>query len=114
MLSRFIFVRKGFQPAPVSHTRRNAGAKWWRFRADLLWPEGHANHAAADSEHRAFLQHRRVGSFAIKKCAIRRIEVLQTHIALPHLDDTVVAGNLRVVQRNIGSLAADYRARLAQ
>jgi hypothetical protein len=63
--------------------------------------------AAADAKLRAILEKGRPHTLVLEKGAVGGIEILQIHGMIANLEDAMVPGDLRVVQRQIGALAAD-------
>lgn len=69
--------------------------------------ETHANAALANAKLRAVPQHGRPNAFLVIKRAIGGIKILQIDKAVADFQQAVMAGNLRIIERNIGAFSTD-------
>jgi len=70
--------------------------------------------AAPRAEEVAIAQHGRTHPFFLEKRPVGRIEIFQVDHLVADLQDAMMARDLRIIQRDVGTLAAKHSPRVCQ
>lgn len=77
---------------------------------ELFGTEGDLDRAVANAELGAVLEHCGTNTAFLKEGAVRGIEILEVHEGVTDFEDAVMARDFGIVEREVGTLAADDRS----